>query len=328
MAFGPENNMNANPAENKLSADPLAIYKERVRAAAENEKTKKDVLFASKGYELINTDFAKIEIPDLGKQILDEIEDVKKRFRERETNRGNYGKLREISMHDSRWLSNTADFIKENGDNADIIKKFWREFEMKFKNLVNEEGNNVGKVYKNSILGTIATEKVLEEDFGLKIDPGDQKKDIDYKIDATAITKDKDGRNVFIAMQYFSNNWEGLLTEDKIFLSENGMVQFFSEDDLNKEWHSHAQTIFAKVMEEKIQKTKNGCMEYIRDHEREIGDAKFMLMFATMPVGAEHNRPIVDETGELVNKNKKEHFCRQFKDEFDEKVNGKKFLNR
>ncbi|MFA6096895.1 MAG: hypothetical protein WC788_04700 [Candidatus Paceibacterota bacterium] len=190
-----------------------------------------------------------------------------------------------------------------------------------------EKGHNYGNECRNSIIGTVATEKVLEKEFGFKIDPGDPEKDINYKIDAVTETKDKNGRKVFIAIQYFSKNWENLLPIDKVFLSENGMVQLFSEEDLNKEWRGYAQTEFAKDMEEKIQKTKNGCINFIRDHEKKLGDAKFMLMLATMPVGSEHKRPIVDETGELVNKNKKEHFCRQFKDEFDGKVNGKKFLD-
>ncbi|MFA6096894.1 MAG: hypothetical protein WC788_04695 [Candidatus Paceibacterota bacterium] len=116
--------MSANPAENKPPTDPLAAYKKDFENRAKETEKKKSDFLASKGYELMNTDLTKIEIPDLGKRLLDEIENVKKRFQERETSRGNYGKLKEISMHDSRWLSNMVDFIKENSDKSEIIKKF------------------------------------------------------------------------------------------------------------------------------------------------------------------------------------------------------------
>lgn len=195
------------------------------------------------------------------------------------------------------------------------------ELEKRFANMKTPKGNSYERVIRSSITGSLATENVLEEDLNLDIKFAEAADDVDYKIDAWVETKDRNGGKVIIAIQLFSKGWENLTQEDKFFLSEVGMVQFFSETDLNKKWKKFAETKFANEIEKKINETEKGCLKYIQDHEKEIGEAKFVLMFATMPVGFDQKNPIVSDSGKLLDKRKRELFCEQFKAGFEEKVN-------
>lgn len=312
MAFNPENITGGNPPENKppLSfADYVANYKK----TQETAEAKHQALLHEKGLFQNNTDLAKIEIPDFGKQILDEIDDVKKRLADRKTLYANGEKTFELDMKDSEWLGNATRFIRENSDNPDVIAKFWRKYDARFKDVFEKKGNNFANVCKNSILGTAATFEELEKEFGLKIEPADSLKDTKYKIDASAETRDEEGRNIFFAIQCYSINSKGLLPEDQIFLSDNGMIQPFDEQDLDTKWKGHAQTVFAKELEEKINKTKVGCKEYIMNYEQKLRDSKIVLLFITMPMGVDHDKPIIDETGHIRNKNTKRYFDGQMK---------------
>lgn len=311
--------------------DPLAEWKERAEKARLSEQEASRKRLESKGHKFHDEkidDGIKIELPQQSQESLEGIKDIKKRYLKNEQSLKR-DEVRESNIRSSEWFGKVMDFIKMYENKPEVIELYWKEYDKLFGNMEIRDGRSFNKITKNSILGSLATKNFLEEKLKYKVDLAEPNIDVDYKIDAWIDTEDKDGRKVKIAIQFFSKEWETLIPEDQIYLSENGMVQFFNEKDLNIKDNKFAKTKFANELDDKINKTKRGCIEFIKDHEKEIGDTKFILMFVTMPIGIvedDKTKLIVSENGKLINEAKKRQFDEQFGYGFEEKVNNVKFI--
>jgi len=80
-----------------------------------------------------------------------------------------------------------------------------------------------------------------------------------------------------MAMQYFSNNGRAAYEDKSSFLKTEWFN--FSAKMISIRMRSYAQTTLQKLWK-KNTKTKNGCIDFIRDHERR-SETQVMLMFAT-----------------------------------------------
>lgn len=326
----PDNLTPSIPTQPENRPDPIAEWKMRAINAELLEKEKSRNILKSKGYKIedndARNDAEKIELSEQGMESLGCIKDVKTRWFKRKQSLEERGEVRELNIKDSEWFGNVMGFIKMHENEPEVIELYWKEYDKLFGGMKVEDGSLYNKNTKNSILGSLATINFLEKTLKYKVNLAEPNIDVDYKIDAWIDTEDKDGGKVKIAIQFFSKDWGSLMPEDQIFLSENGMVQFFNEEDLNIKDNEFAKTKFANELEDKIKKTKRGCIKFIEDHEKEIGDTKFMLMFITMPMGIEKTKPIISENGNLLNKAKEERLCEQFEHGFKEKINNVEFI--
>ncbi len=320
--------------KSQSSKSPSLTFEETKKLAEENERKrneKQTILMAEKGYGK-NKCIANKELPKSCQDVLSYIddylahEDEKERlYLEKEA--GRQEKIDEYNIQNAQWIVDIIKMIKENEDSPDVVELFWREFNNKFQEKSTKENDERKNYIKNSVLGTLATEKILKEN--LKVSDFEittPKIDVKYDIDAWIETKNKENEKIKIAVQLLSKSCDNLSAQDKKFLLNKGMSLFFNEDDLYEKWERFADTPFAKEMEEKIRKTKEGCKKYIENYEKELMDAKFILIFATMPVGIEKRKKIVNNIGKPLNKKIIDQFCKQYKYGFDRKANNIKIL--
>jgi hypothetical protein len=312
--------------------DPLADIK---KLAAENQRLhdeKMNKIFDEKGLKRINPTNEEKPNRDMNKDIetlssedkemfVDAVgkilEDSRKMrdIRSRRLTKEDEKELRTIKIEEARLMSFVTEQIK-NAKNDSEVNELWKNYDFAFNSKNPTEGFE--KIQrKNSILGTLVAMKICKDELGLELEPSKPEDDVDYQIDGWLRMRGKNGQETLIAVQLFSRTYGDIERIDQKFLKKEGIINIYDEEGIRKNSKRQNDTQFGVELENKINHTKKGVTKYTKDNRSDLKNKKFLLMFATIPVGSDANEEIVDKKGNCKTWIK-DCFCEQFYNKFEE----------